>query len=458
MHKKKEKTLPKWLRLAARVCIISMPAAIVLAILLLTKEITLTTAALLFVAVLVVTTVITSSVFKELENFISYLKKLAQGFDIEPPRFHKGIFSSFRLADTFQSVKNRWLSQTLSDARILENLPDPLLMVDEKGVFVFVNQKAKAIFGAHILKKKKADVFGEDVPAKALEAVLKETVATELFEWHFPPYIFQVRIDRLPAPTRDGAVAVMTLNDITPFKRFREQQADFFANASHELKTPLSIISGLIETLQGPAKDDEDARQKFLSMMAEQTVRMTGLVQDLLLLSRQQMTLESSRDEVIILPDLIQGVMRDLNLKAKRAHKQLVLHKKHEIPRLIGSRSELQHVFQNLIDNAIKYGAENSVITIEMSLSDGFPRRSDDKRQTVAIAIHNTGKPIAAKHIEKLFDRFYRVDSIETKQVEGTGLGLGIAQQIVHEHDGVIDVTSSAREGTTFTVYLPVDL
>ena len=458
MQKNKEKILPKWFKSAARVWIISMPAAIVIAGLLLFHKISLLTAGLLLLIVILFTTVITLSVFKELENFITYLKKLAQGFDIDPPRFRKGIFSSFRLADTFQSVKNIWTNQTLSDSTILENLPDPLLMVNENCEFVFINQKAKSIFGNKILKKKVSAVCADDILSNALDAILKESVATEWFEWHFSPYVFQVRIERLPAQTRDGAIAVITMNDITPFKRFREQQSDFFANASHELKTPLSIISGFIETLQGPAKNDPEAQEKFLNMMAEQTTRMTGLVQDLLQLSRQQMTLESARDEIVILPDLLQSVIRDLRLKAERNSKKLILDIPHDIPRLIGSRTELQHVFQNLIDNAIKYGKPKSTITVTLSLCNGFPNRPDDRRQAISIAIHNIGTPIEAKHLEKLFDRFYRVDSVETKQVEGTGLGLGIAQQIVHEHDGVIDVVSTAKAGTTFTVYLPVDL
>ena len=262
----------------------------------------------------------------------------------------------------------------------------------------------------------------------------------------------------MPAPTRDGGIAVIVMNDITPFKRFREQQAEFFANASHELKTPLSIISGFIETLQGPAKDDEVAREQFLNMMAEQATRMTGLVQDLLKLARQQSMPESSKKEVIILPDLIRGVMADLKHKAVQNHQKLICRMDYDIPRLLGNRAELQHVFQNLIDNAIKYGKPHSDIDVQLGVCNGFPNRPEDKRQTVSVAVHNQGTPIAPKHLDKLFDRFYRVDSVQARQVGGTGLGLSIVQQIVHDHDGMIDVASTVRDGTTFTVYLPVDL
>ncbi len=463
MKKKKEqKKFLSFFRLTARTWIISMPTAIILALLVLFREITPLTALGLLFLVILFTSFVTFSVFKELENFILYLKKLAQGLEIEPPRFKKGIFSSFRLADTFQSVKNLWTTQTLSDSLILENLPDPLLMIDERGILVFANRKARHIFGNKIIHKQITQIFSDKVLNRAISAVLNEKTATEWFEWEInqsdKSYTFQVRLEHLPAPTRNKAIAVMTLNDVTPFKRFREQQIEFFANASHELNTPLSIISGFVETLQGPAKDDEQARQQFLGMMSEQVTRMTGLVQSLLQLSRQQTITGHSHNDIILLPDLIQTIIRDLQLKAERHQKEIVFLREHDIPRLIGNRSEMQHIFQNLIDNAIKYGEKNTSITIRIFLTDGFPNHNQNDCPAVAVSIHNQGNPISPRHLDKLFDRFYRVNSVENHHVEGTGLGLGIAQQLVYEHGGTIDVTSTAKEGTTFTVYLPCDL
>ncbi|MBR4927567.1 MAG: ATP-binding protein, partial [Alphaproteobacteria bacterium] len=116
---------------------------------------------------------------------------------------------------------------------------------------------------------------------------------------------------------------------------------------------------------------------------------------------------------------------------------------------------------QNLIDNAIKYGANHSTVTVKAFLNNGFPKKSDryfdDARQVIAIAVHNTGNPISPQDRQRIFERFYRLNSLKHK-MEGTGLGLGIVQQIVQKHDGFIDVTSSASSGTTFTIYLPVDL
>ncbi len=465
MRKKKElKTYGGVFRTIARFFVITIPTAIVLLFLFIFNEISWLTSGIALLLIFSINAVITKIFFREPERFITYLRHLAQGADVEPPRFHKGIFGSFRLADAFQSVKNRWSNQTLSDALILENLPVPLIMMDESTTVVLANQTARSFFGDTILRQTIATAFSDDTINTHLNRIISGKSDGEWFEWVYQDdqaYTFQARLERLPAPAKNGATIVMTLHDITPFKRFKQQQSDFFANASHELKTPLAILSGFIETLQGPAKDDEAARDKFLTMMAEQTGRMTHLVQDLLKTARLQMTEQTNQRDVILLPDLLQSVVEGLHIRATQNNKTLTLKIVHDLPRLMGNRSELHQVFQNLIDNAIKYGEPHSDILIKAHLCNGFPKKSDryfsDMRQVIAISVHNTGNPIPSLDIDKLFDRFYRINSPKSRHIEGTGLGLGIAQQIVNRHDGLIDVTSSASKGTTFCVYLPID-
>ena len=457
MSKRKEKSAIRFLRFVARVWVVSMPAAVILAILAAWQKISWATAGLLFLGVLIFTTVITTQVFKELENFISYLKKLAQGIEIEPPNFKKGIFSSFRLADTFLAVKKIWSNQTLSDSTILENLPEPMLMFDGVGRVVFINQKAQHVFGADLIEQKIDELFQDEKIKRNIVAILANKQATEVFEWGYQSYTFQVRIDRLPALTRNGAIAVITMTDITPFKRFRKQQSEFFANANHELKTPLSIISGMIETLQGAAKNDEAVRAQFLELMAEQTGRMTRLVQDLLRLSREQSVACKKEPKEINVAALIQKLLDELQNKAKKYHKKFSYTPPKALPALWGNPEEVGHIFQNLIDNAIKYGAEKTVVSVGIKKINQIPNRPTDKRGAIVVAVHNQGNPIAQKDLDKLFDRFYRVDSTIVKKVEGTGLGLSIVQQLVQEYDGVINVVSTERAGTTFTVYLPVE-
>lgn len=465
---KKNKEIKKRIfsgRFIARIFVINLPAYFVLTVLLLAGKIGWQTAGFLFLLVTVLVVIITAFVFRDLETFILYLKKIAADEEIEMPRFHRGIFSSKRLADVFSQVLNRWRDQTISDTRILENLPDVLLMLDETGRIVFANHLAVDFFGDLARYPTAHELFQTDEIQSILKALLNHQTNSEWFEWTFQDeqdYIFRIRAEALPAKAKNGAVAVLVFHDITPFKLFEKQQVDFFANASHELKTPLSILSGFIETLQGPAKDDEAARTKFLQMMGEQVTRMTHLVQDLLALSKAQMHPHETQTDVILIPSLLQNVVEDLTIKAHKNHKQLVLQLEHDLPRLMGNRAGLHRVFQNLIDNAIKYGDENSQINVRAFLCNNFPKKSalylEDMRQVLGVSIHNFGNPIPKQNINRLFERFYRLDTFKTKKIEGTGLGLGIAQQIVHKHGGMINVSSSAEKGTTFTVYLPVNL
>ena len=472
--KKKQNQLGFWGSLRAnlktsrffdRIFVLTVPTFLFLSILTAFKEILWWQGILYFVAIFILTGFLITFVFKDLENFISYLKSLAQGADVELPRFHLGIFGSVRLADAFVSVKNLWSNQTLSDASILERLPTPLLMIDTHAEIVFANTIAQDFFGDSILHKPVVDIFKNDIFSNALNQIVSHETQTQWFEFDYQddtPYTFATRIERLPSVAKNNAIAVIVMHDITAFKLFKQQQSDFFANASHELKTPLSILSGLIETLQGPAKDDEMAREKFLKMMAEQTDRMTNLVQDLLSLSRLQMMDKTKQNDIILIPDLLKGVVESLTIRADTHKKTLKLKLLHDLPRIIGNRAELHQAVQNLIDNAIKYGEDNSVITIKAGLNNGFPKKSeryfDDIRQVIAISVHNTGNPISSQNKQRIFERFYRLDTLKSHRTEGTGLGLGIVQQIVQKHDGFIDVVSSASTGTTFTIYLPVDL
>ena len=452
-------------RFFARIFVLNIPILLILGMLIIFNDITWWQGIVYFGAAFIITGILITVVFKELENFISYLKSLAQGIDVEIPRFHRGIFGSVRLADAFLSVKKLWSDQTLSDTNILERLPTPLLMIDQQTHIVFANTVALDFFGEDILNKPIVDIFKDDKFSNALNQIVSHETQTKWFEFDYQDdalYTFTTRIERLPAIAKNNAVAVIVMHDVSAFKLFKQQQSDFFANASHELKTPLSILSGLIETLQGPAKDDTVAREKFLKMMAEQTDRMTNLVQDLLSLSRLQMMDKTHQNDIILIPDLLKGVVESLTIRADNHKKTLNLKILHDLPRIIGNRSELHQAVQNLIDNAIKYGEDNSIITIKAGLNNGFPKKSeryfDDIRQVIAIAVHNTGNPISSQNKQRIFERFYRLDTLKSRRTEGTGLGLGIVQQIVQKHDGFIDVTSSHSTGTTFTIYLPVDL
>ena len=468
MAKKKElNAFLRFLKMSGRVLILNIPTVLILLLCLILGKISWLTALLSVLGVWFISGTIVWAVFKDLDNFISYLKQLIQGFEPELPKLRWGFFSSMRLTKTFLNLKNIWSNQFLSDTTVLENLPNPLLMTDPDSKVVFANNAARSFFGKNIINQDITTVLSGGGILSSYYLVLHKKSPWQNIEWEKQGpdgkmCTLQVKIEPLPAPTRTGAVTVISLYDITLFHLLKQQQADFFANASHELKTPLAIISGFIETLQGPAKNDAVAQEKFLKMMAEQTVRMTDLVQKMLQLSKLQITQEKMKNEAVIIPDLLQSILDDFQVRAQKAHKKLALSFLDELPRIMGNRKELYHAIQNLVDNAIKYGDKDSTIHLTAQLTTKLPeayaKTAQDLRQFVLISVQNQGPVISQESLERLFDKFYRVDTNKANPIEGTGLGLGIAQQIVHRHDGFIDVTSTEKEGTTFSIYLPITL
>ncbi len=456
---KKNKVLNILLRVlktVARVLIINIPAVIILLCLRAANQLSWISAGVALLAFWGISGIIVFYVFKDLDDFMNYLKKLAQGFEPELPKLHWGIFSSTRLTKTFLNVKNLWSNQFASAGSVLENLPNPMLMIDENQKIVFANFSAKDLFKEKVLGKKIRTIFNDSILLGTIKSVITQAQSSKtITEFDIKNktdriQTFQIKIDHLPAPTKEGAVVVISFFDITPFKLFKVQQADFFANASHELKTPLAIISGCVETLQGPAQNDRAAHQKFLSLIAEQTVRMTDLVQNMLQLSRLQVDVPLNRKKSFSMNDLIQKVVDDFDVRAKAMHKKIILNKQAHLPLFHGDRNDLYHVFQNLVDNALKYGKAKSDIHINTY--------SDTTRSAfLVVSIHNVGVPIPPEYLDRIWDKFYRVHSSDSSSVDGSGLGLGIVQNIVRKYQGHIDVVSTQESGTTFTVYLPVE-
>lgn len=453
----KKKALNVFLRILktiARVLILNIPAVIILLVLLATNKLSWISAGISLLAFWGISAIVVFYVFKDLDNFMIYMKKLAQGFEPELPKLHWGIFSSRHLTKTFLSVKNLWSSQFLSDRSVLENLPNPMLMIDEDKKIVFANLSAKSLFGNKLLDHNIQKLFDDTDFLNDLKAIISKKIPSktrpELAVKDPVGQIktFQVRMEHLPAKTKDGAILAVSFFDITPFKLFKTQQADFFANASHELKTPLAIVSGCVETLQGPAQNDAKAHEKFLSLIAEQNSRMTHLVQQMLQLSRMQVDVPMTSKKTFSINDLLQKIIQDLSIRAQTLHKKIVLKKYPHLPLFAGNRDDLYHAFLNLLDNALKYSAPKSTITVSTYL-DSTPK------SLLVISIHNEGNPIPEEKLGRIWDKFYRITSTDNT-VEGSGLGLGIVQQIINKYQGDIKVSSSLESGTTFTVYLPV--
>jgi two-component system phosphate regulon sensor histidine kinase PhoR len=255
-----------------------------------------------------------------------------------------------------------------------------------------------------------------------------------------------------PASNGGGPALLISFRDLTEQDRLAKMRADFVANASHELRTPLASLRGFVETLQGAAKDDPEARERFLKVMSEQAERMSRLVDDLLSLSRVEMREHLPLVERVDLNDALSRVIQALQPLAGKTGTTIAFEPLSEPAIIRGDRDEVVQVFQNLIQNALKYGKPVGRIDVRVSreaAAAGRPAR-------FLASVKDDGPGIAPQHLPRLTERFYRVNVAASREKGGTGLGLAIVKHILNRHRGELMVASTVGQGSTFTVALPV--
>ena len=230
-------------------------------------------------------------------------------------------------------------------------------------------------------------------------------------------------------------------------------RSDFVANVSHEIRSPLTAITGFIETLQNTAQDDPQAQAHFLELMAKEAGRMGHLVTDLLSLSQVEVK-QRRRPKKTVDPDLIitQALAATRQL-ADRRGMTLVYQAPDTLPGHPGQHDDLVRVFVNLLENAINYGREGSKIQITARVEG---RANPLKQDAISISVKDQGEGIPAAEIPRLTERFYRVDKSRSRNVGGTGLGLAIVKHVLVRHRGKLVIESEVGQGSTFSVYLPL--
>jgi two-component system phosphate regulon sensor histidine kinase PhoR len=326
---------------------------------------------------------------------------------------------------------------------VIHALPDPALMVDDQGRVLHANALARDVLetdpqGRHLSASLRNPAVLEAVAAAAAG---EEAVNVD-YELRVPmPRSFRAHV----APLGEGRGALLVLRDLTREQQIERMRADFVANASHELRTPLTAITGFLETILGAARNDEKARTKFLGLMRSQAERMRRLIDDLLSLSRIEMN-EHVRPQGEVdlaqvaahVRDLLSGMARELGCEVTLASDGPLL--------VTGSRDELVQVLQNLAENALKYGNSGKLVEMILRHDGGFAE----------ITVRDHGPGIAAEHIPRLTERFYRVNVQESRSRGGTGLGLAIVKHIVSRHRGRLSIASKLGEGSEFTVRIPL--
>jgi two-component system, OmpR family, phosphate regulon sensor histidine kinase PhoR len=337
---------------------------------------------------------------------------------------------------------------------IVSGLPDPVIALDRDGRVVALNEPARAL--APALRQ------GEPVTLALRMPELTEAIerACTRGEQQRVEYSERVPLDRwfeavaMPVKrtpdARSPDLVLLTFRDLTPLRRVEEMRADFVANASHELRTPLAALSGFIETLQGPARDDVKARERFLAIMQEQARRMARLIDDLLSLSRIELNAHRRPDAPVDLIPIVRQVVDGLQTLARDRGVTIDI-KADDALMVLGDRDELVRLFENLVENALKYGAPGKRVDVKLSRGT----TADDQAEAVA-SVRDYGPGIAPEHMPRLTERFYRVDVRESRAQGGTGLGLALVKHILNRHRGRLSIESAPGEGATFTVHLPI--
>ena len=369
---------------------------------------------------------------------------------------------------------------------MLESLEDPILLVvgadpgdlsDRR--FLFANRAARALLRLQrTAGPLTTAVRAPEVLAAVEDALFGQGAAQAAWQSRgVQEQFWRARVVRLPggAPETSGErLAVLTFRDETEIRRSESTRADFLANASHELRTPLASLAGFVETLRGHARDDPDARDRFLAIMQVQAERMRRLIDDLMSLSRIELSEHIRPSGQVDLASAVMGVIEALAPQAtgRRVTFRTTLPPSGEALAL-GDRDQIVQVAQNLVENAVKYTPAGGTVEVDVRadvdavtaaapmtttsahLSLLTPDPAAGQRYAV-LTVRDSGAGIARNHLPRLTERFYRVEGQKARERPGTGLGLAIVKHIVNRHRGGVTVESTPGSGSAFTVYIPV--
>ena len=346
------------------------------------------------------------------------------------------------------------------DAAVLGSIPEPVVVIDHQRDVVAANRSAKTDIGVSYTGRALALSLRHPAALEAVDQVLAGDPARTV-EVTFPapsPRTFDLIVAPVPgdalspnASAKPGAVLVF--HDITAEKMADQMRADFVANVSHELRSPLSALVGFIETLQGPAQGDKAAQEKFFGIMAVEAGRMKRLIEDLLSLSAIEVEEHVPPQDRVRVVELIEGVLESLGQSAAAKDMKVVIDASPDTPKVLGDSDLLAQVVRNLVENAIFYGRAGTQVTVTVRPMD---RLAETGGPGVSVAVTDSGEGIAREHLPRLTERFYRADTARSRQLGGTGLGLAIVKHIINRHRGRLTIDSELGKGSVFTITLPV--
>jgi len=416
------------------------------------------TAAALAAAFALAGTIAGIVVYRDLSRLVLALKRAEAGepFETLPalPPLRRIAEAARRLAESLRDRSTEVDRLAGAAQRIVEGLPDPLLLLDAEGRPVMLNGAARELFTPPAAE-------GPDLGAllrhPGLRAAVERAASGERMD--AVSVTLPVPVERellakatvLEPPLRNGGRVLVTLSDRTRERKVEQMRADFIANANHELRTPLASLLGFIETLRGPAAEDREAQARFLAIMAEEASRMARLIDDMLSLSRIEMMEHTAPKGVADLPTLTRRAVEALEPRIAARRMRVELSVDPAVRPIVADPDQIAQVVTNLVDNAVKYGRDGGSIRIRILVTPPHGARPAG----VAIAVADDGVGVARQHIPRLTERFYRVDTARSRAIGGTGLGLAIVKHVLNRHRGMLEIESEEGKGSTFTAWLP---
>ena len=436
--------------------ILTVPALTALCVLVLYSIIDFRQAALLVVGMYIVHIPLIWPYIANLSALTNYVELLGNDKRAAAPDL-TFLNNMEELSSAVTVLQHSWEKRTnlleamVTESKILiDTLPDVLILLDDKHRVVRTNTAAKLLFGSQQM----ALLTEPEIIATISE--VEQNKRGKTIEYHLEEQArdYLVRLEKFPTYSPGGIALILVMHEVTEMKRTEQMFADFVANASHEIRTPLASMMGFIETLQGPAKEDPNARDEFLKIMSEQAARMANLVKDLLSLSEIEKNVNTHPTALVNISEILSEVVRHAQWSAKERGIQINLNMQQSLPEVIGDKNELFRVFTNLIINATKYGHANSTITVMAEVRNSVAPMVATK--AIAVAVQDEGEGIAPEHLPRLTERFYRVDKARSRSIGGTGLGLAIVRRILDRHIGTMTIESVVNKGSVFTIYLPL--
>jgi len=327
----------------------------------------------------------------------------------------------------------------------LGGMREGLLVVNKDMRVVAANRAAQRLFNPKLESQRLTELTRNPAIYGAFLDALKGEERSEVkVETHGPErQVFDLRVVPLASNGSGPQGALGVFFDITRTERLEVVRQEFLSNVSHELRTPLTSILAFVETLQNGALEDKESSQRFLSIIAKNASRMHGLIDDILELTAIEGGNVQLRLAPVRLAELINDVIASLNSKALPHQITLVNTVPSEVTVHADGR-RLERMITNLIDNGIKFGSDGGTVTVRY-----------ESKERDEIIVEDNGEGIPNQHLERLFERFYRVDRARSRDMGGTGLGLAIVKHLALLHGGEVTVASELGKGTRFTIHLP---